>query len=68
MTFLTHPGMPADQGGVSPAAELGMGVHGGIDETSIMLHLAPELVDLRTSSARAGTPGETTPTCASAAG
>ncbi len=46
MTFLTHPGMPADQGGVSPAAELGMGVHGGIDETSIMLHLAPELVDL----------------------
>ncbi len=44
MTFLAHPGVPPDQGGVSPASELGMGVHGGIDETSIMLHLAPELV------------------------
>jgi len=46
MTFLAHPGMPADQGGTSPAAELGMGVHGGTDETSIMLHLAPHLVDM----------------------
>src|SRR3712207_3283988 len=27
MTFLAHPGLPADQGGASPAAELGMGVH-----------------------------------------
>jgi creatinine amidohydrolase len=44
MTFLAHPGVPADQGGVSPAGELGMGVHGGTDETSMMLHLAPELV------------------------
>ena len=44
MTFLAHPGVPPDQGGVSPASELGMGVHGGTDETSIMLHLAPELV------------------------
>jgi len=25
---------------------LGMGVHGGIDETSVMLHLRPELVDM----------------------
>jgi creatinine amidohydrolase len=44
MTFLAHPGVPPDQGGASPADELGMGVHGGTDETSIMLHLAPELV------------------------
>lgn len=46
MTFLTHPGVPADQGGSSPAEELGMGVHGGTEETSIMLHLAPHLVDM----------------------
>lgn len=44
LTFLAHPGVPADQGGSSPANELGMGVHGGTDETSIMLHLAPHLV------------------------
>lgn len=44
MTFLAHPGVPADQGGSSPADELGMGVHGGTDETSLMLHLAPHLV------------------------
>lgn len=44
MTFLAHPGMPADQGGASPASELGMGVHGGTDETSLMLHLTPHLV------------------------
>ncbi len=46
MTFVTHPGVPADQGGTSPANELGMGVHGGTDETSIMLHLAPHLVNM----------------------
>lgn len=46
MTFLTHPGMPPDQGGRSTAEELGMGIHGGLNETSIMLHLAPELVDM----------------------
>jgi creatinine amidohydrolase len=45
-TFLAHPGLPADQGGASPASELGMGVHGGLDETSLMLHLRPELVEL----------------------
>lgn len=52
MTFLTHPGVPPDQGGVSAADELGMGVHGGTDETSIMLHLAPELVDMTTAERR----------------
>jgi creatinine amidohydrolase len=49
MTFLAHPGVPADQGGSSPADELGMGIHGGTDETSIMLHLAPDLVDMSTA-------------------
>jgi creatinine amidohydrolase len=44
MTFLAHPGLPADQGGTSPADEIGMGVHGGAEETSLMLHLAPHLV------------------------
>ncbi len=27
-----------------------MGIHGGTDETSIMLHLAPELVDMSTAT------------------
>lgn len=45
-TFLTHPAVPPDQGGASPASELGMGVHGGLDETSLILHLAPDLVDM----------------------
>ena len=46
MTFLAHPGVPPDQGGVSGADEHGMGIHGGTDETSLMLHLAPDLVDM----------------------
>ena len=46
MTFLAHPSLPPDQGGASTAAELGFGVHAGADETSLVLHLAPELVDL----------------------
>jgi len=45
-TFLAHPHMPADQGGSSADSELGMGVHGGVDETSVMLHLRPDLVDM----------------------
>lgn len=45
-TFLAHPHMPADQGGSSSESELGMGIHGGMDETSVMLHLRPELVDM----------------------
>jgi creatinine amidohydrolase len=52
MTFLAHPGMPVDQGGTSPASELGMGVHGGTDETSMMLHLAPELCDVAKAERR----------------
>ena len=48
MTFLAHPGMPVDQGGAGSATadELGMGIHGGTDETSMMLHLRPERVDM----------------------
>ena len=45
-TFLAHPHVPADQGGGSHPSELGMGVHGGMDETSVMLHLRPDLVDM----------------------
>jgi len=46
MTFLVHPFVPADQGGTSPPEELGMGIHGGADETAVMLHLRPDLVDM----------------------
>ena len=49
MTFLAHPGVPPDQGGASPPGELGMGVHGGAEETSIMLHLRPDLVEMSTA-------------------
>jgi creatinine amidohydrolase len=52
MTFLAHPGVPPDQGGASPADELGMGVHGGTEETSMMLHLAPELVRMEHAERR----------------
>ncbi|HSL59473.1 MAG TPA: creatininase family protein [Acidimicrobiales bacterium] len=45
-TFLAHPGVPPDQGGESAPGEHGMGVHGGHDETSMVLHLRPDLVDL----------------------
>ena len=69
MTFLTHPGMPADQGGASPADELGMGVHGGTDETSMMLHLAPApRRHGRRPSGASPRSSPTTATCASAAG
>lgn len=44
--FTTHPNIPADQGGSSAATEMGMGVHGGTDETALMLHLRPDLVDM----------------------
>lgn len=45
-TFTAHPSMPPDQGGASAESELGMGIHGGTDETSVMLHLRPDLVDM----------------------
>ncbi len=43
-TFLMHPMLPPDQGGESAQSELGMGVHGGHLETSLMMFLEPELV------------------------
>lgn len=47
MTFLCQPAVPRDSGGgPGDPAELGMGVHGGKEETSLMLHLRPELVDM----------------------
>jgi len=46
MTFLLHPSVPPDQGGASTEAELGMGIHAGLDETSRILHLRPDLVDM----------------------
>ena len=46
-TFLVHPFVPPDHGGRSSAAdESGMGIHGGHDETSVMLHLRPDLVHM----------------------
>jgi creatinine amidohydrolase len=43
-TFLLHPSVPPDHGGPSTADELGMGIHGGVQETSVVLHLRPDLV------------------------
>lgn len=43
-TFLLHPSVPPDQGGPSTEEELGFGIHGGVGETSLMLHLRPDLV------------------------
>ena len=45
-TFTAHPSTPSDQGGGSAKDELGMGIHGGTDETSMMLYLRPDLVDM----------------------
>jgi len=55
-TFLLHPSLPADQGGPGHAVELGMGVHAGLGETSLLLYLRPELVDM--SEARRNVPEE----------
>jgi len=50
MTFLLHPSVPPDAGGgeriEGSDTELGMGIHGGRDETSLVLHLRPDLVDM----------------------
>lgn len=43
-TFLVHPFLPADHGGAGDPGERGLGIHGGVSETSVMLHLHPELV------------------------
>lgn len=52
MTFLLHSRQPpasTPAGGTEEDAtpdELGMGIHGGRDETSMVLHLRPDLVDM----------------------
>src|SRR5699024_10568051 len=40
MTFLARPALPPVEAGASGADELGMGLHAGCDETSLMLYLA----------------------------
>lgn len=45
-TFLMHPSLPPAYGGVSTEEELGMGIHGGRNETSMFMHLRPDLVNL----------------------
>lgn len=44
LTFLLHPTLPPDHGGDGHPAEEGLGIHGGLGETSVMMHLRPELV------------------------
>jgi creatinine amidohydrolase len=52
-TFFSHLSVPADQGGTTSAPdELGMGIHGGHGETSLMLHLRPDLVHLELAERR----------------
>ena len=46
LTFLIHPSVPPAYGGSGNEAENGMGLHGGIGETSLMLHLRPDQVDM----------------------
>ncbi|GAA4537348.1 creatininase family protein [Pseudonocardia xishanensis] len=46
-TFFAHLSVPVDQGGSgSLESEHGMGIHGGHGETSLMLHLRPDLVHM----------------------
>jgi creatinine amidohydrolase len=45
-TFLLHASLPADHGGDGAPEEHGLGIHGGVAETSILLHLRPDLVDM----------------------
>lgn len=51
-TFLMHPSLPPAYGGTSTAEELGMGIHGGRNETSVFMHLRPDLVDLSLAERR----------------
>ena len=46
-TFFAHSSVPKDQGGVAAVdVENGFGVHGGHSETSMVMHLRPELVHM----------------------
>ena len=45
--FLLHASLPPDNGGPpTDPREEGLGIHGGLGETSVLLHLRPDLVDL----------------------
>jgi creatinine amidohydrolase len=41
LTFLVHPSLPPASGGTSTEEEFGMGIHGGLNETSVFAHLRP---------------------------
>ena len=51
-TFLMHPALPPAYGGPSNEDELGMGIHGGRDETSVFMHLRPDQVSLELAERR----------------
>ena len=51
-TFLMHPSIPPAYGGASNEDELGMGIHGGRDETSMFMFLRPEQVNLSKAKRR----------------
>ena len=51
-TFLMHPALPPAYGGTSTENELGMGIHGGLDETSVFMHLRPDQVQLDKATRR----------------
>ncbi|MBC8194786.1 MAG: creatininase family protein [Acidimicrobiia bacterium] len=46
LTFLVHPSLPPASGGMSTEEELGMGIHGGLNETSVFAHLRPGEVNM----------------------
>jgi creatinine amidohydrolase len=46
-TFLLHPWIATDKGN-----EMGMSIHAGHDETSLMMHVRPDLVDISKSVRR----------------
>lgn len=46
-TFLLHSYLPPDNGGPpSDPREAGLGIHGGLSETSVVLYLRPDLVNM----------------------
>lgn len=51
LTFLMHPMLPVDHGGQALGPDGALGIHAGHEETSVMLHLAPELVDMARATA-----------------
>jgi len=51
LTFLVHPSLPLDQGGVAISDdEGGFAIHGSAGETSMVMHLRPDLVHLERST------------------